>query len=455
MKRNIPHLYILILLISTIDVNLIWAQPANSQIEVFFTRPITTRYQNPDLFPYKTGGAIVEQRIIDVIKSAKATVDVCVYNNTESDIVSALKLVKSKGVRVRYITDNETGNSAIKGNPGFPILYLGKNGGIMHNKFVIVDAGSSSATLLFGSANFTPNAFNDDANNVLVIKDQNICNAFTTEFEEMWGGSGANPGSGKSGNQKSDNTPHEFNIAGIPFNLYFSPSDHTQDNILNQLAKADYNLRFAIYTFTSDALADAIIERKKSGVSTRGITDNNEDNSGKLKYLQNNGVDVIDHSPSSLLHHKYAVVDAEYPESDPLVITGSHNWTWSADNVNDESTLFIHDADIAKLYVAEFNSRYCELAPWDCSLLSDHVAENIDLSVYPTLSTGSIRIQNNANAPITSITITDAMGRPVYFAKSALEANSNLDISFLNPGVYFVSISCGKAGYAVHKIVKI
>jgi phosphatidylserine/phosphatidylglycerophosphate/cardiolipin synthase-like enzyme len=79
--------------------------------------------------------------------------------------------------------------------------------------------------------------------------------------------------------------------------------------------------------------------------------------------MQDNGVDVIDHSPSSQLHHKYAIIDAEYVDSDPVVITGSHNWTWSANNINDESTLFIHDSDIAKLYSAEFNSRYC-----DCSM---------------------------------------------------------------------------------------
>jgi phosphatidylserine/phosphatidylglycerophosphate/cardiolipin synthase-like enzyme len=103
----------------------------------------------------------------------------------------------------------------------------------------------------------------------------------------------------------------------------------------------------SIFTFTSDSLAEAIVNKKKEGLSIRGITDNNSDFPGKLKYMQDNGVDVIDHSPSSQLHHKYAIIDAEYVDSDPVVITGSHNWTWSANNINDESTLFIHDSDIA------------------------------------------------------------------------------------------------------------
>ncbi|HMZ25418.1 MAG TPA: phospholipase D-like domain-containing protein, partial [Saprospiraceae bacterium] len=220
-------------------------------------------------------------------------------------------------------------------------------------------------------------------------------------------------------------------------------------------AKADFNLRFAIYTFTSDALANAIIERKKANLIIRGITDNNTDNSGKLTYLQQNGVDVIDHLPSSLMHHKYAVLDAEYQDSDPVVITGSHNWTWSADNINDESTMFIHDMDIAKLYVAEFNSRYCELAPWDCNLLDVKEYVNADIKIFPSITSGLVQLQSNGNNRITSIFIADQIGRPVYYTKSTLEMNLHMDISFLQPGIYFITVSGEQAGYATSKIIKI
>lgn len=89
---------------------------------------------------------------------------------------------------------------------------------------------------------------------------------------------------------------------------------------------------------------------------------------------------------SSTLHHKYAVIDAEYADSDPVVITGSHNWTYSANNINDETTLFIHDMNLAKLYAAEFNSRYCELAPWDCNLIATHEQEQLEMKMFPSLA---------------------------------------------------------------------
>ncbi|MCU0613306.1 MAG: hypothetical protein MUE60_16160, partial [Candidatus Eisenbacteria bacterium] len=40
------------------------------------------------------------------------------------------------------------------------------------------------------------------------------------------------------------------------------------------------------------------------------------------------------------------------------VITGSHNWSSSAETTNDENTLIIHSPVIANLYLQEFAARY-------------------------------------------------------------------------------------------------
>ena len=61
-----------------------------------------------------------------------------------------------------------------------------------------------------------------------------------------------------------------------------------------------------------------------------------------------------------LLHHKFIVIDAGKPDSDPIVITGSHNWTSAADDNNDENTLIIHSSEIASKYLSEFQARYTE-----------------------------------------------------------------------------------------------
>jgi len=61
-----------------------------------------------------------------------------------------------------------------------------------------------------------------------------------------------------------------------------------------------------------------------------------------------------------ILHHKYMLIDADSVESNPIVITGSQNWTSSAEEVNDENTLIIHDAGIAQQHLQEFIARFKE-----------------------------------------------------------------------------------------------
>ncbi len=42
------------------------------------------------------------------------------------------------------------------------------------------------------------------------------------------------------------------------------------------------------------------------------------------------------------------------------MITGSQNWTSSAEQLNDENTLIIHNVGIAGQYLQEFIARYKE-----------------------------------------------------------------------------------------------
>ena len=60
-------------------------------------------------------------------------------------------------------------------------------------------------------------------------------------------------------------------------------------------------------------------------------------------------------------HHKYCIVDHANIDSDPLVITGSHNWSGAAETNNDENTMIIHDANIVNQFYQEFHQRMNEL----------------------------------------------------------------------------------------------
>jgi len=304
--------------------------------------------------------------IISYIDKAEKTLDICVYNNNMASIVSAINSAYNRGVIVRYITEDETANLAFSSlNANIPVL-PGNTGGLMHNKILIIDADSTeNAWVVTGSTNFTDNNLDDDYNNLICFQDQSLARAYRIEFEEMWGGSGNsyNVANSKFGSDKTDNTPHKFIINSIPVELYFSPSDNVTSEIQKTIETTDTDLEFALLTFTRNELGAAVVDVFNAGAEVKGIIENPNDSGSEYDYLIASGVDVLPHTNPHDIHHKYAIIDSKNPDSSPKVITGSHNWSSSAENNNDENTVIISDATIANLYYQEFYMRWQELTP--------------------------------------------------------------------------------------------
>jgi len=55
------------------------------------------------------------------------------------------------------------------------------------------------------------------------------------------------------------------------------------------------------------------------------------------------------------------VIDVE--GDDPVVIIGSYNWTESGAYDNDENTLILHDRDLARAYLAEWQRLWAAVPP--------------------------------------------------------------------------------------------
>lgn len=354
---------------------------SSGTIEVYFNQGVLASFSDGST-PAGTTPQEVEDRIIELINATENTLDISVYNTSRPGIVSAVKAAHNRGVRVRVIADQEASNSGWKNPaPPFPVVY-GNDTDLMHNKFLIMDADDSdNCFLITGAMNLTYGNVLTDFNNTLVIQDQALALAYTLEFEEMWGSNGANPipANARFGSQKLDNTPHNFVIGGVPVELYFSPSDGTTSKIFGALLSADTDLQFALLTLTKDELAGAILNRFQSGVDVRGIIENIDDWGGDFYLLQSQGVNVTDHPPSAMMHHKYGLIDATNPGSNPMVVTGSHNWTNRAEVGNDENTLLIFDASIANMYLQEFERMWSEVV----ATQTQEVANHARLYSYP------------------------------------------------------------------------
>jgi len=138
-------------------------------------------------------------------------------------------------------------------------------------------------------------------------------------------------------------------------NAYFvSPfvDQVVEDQIISALDNAHSQILIAMYSFTDDQIGDAVIRAEERGVEVYVLVDDGQDSDAQGREypkLWAAGIPVGVEHYSGLLHHKFAVID------NSLVITGSYNWTESANESNFENAVFIYCSEIAEKYVEEFN----------------------------------------------------------------------------------------------------
>ena len=306
---------------------------------VFFTDP-----GNPTASSYRGGP---DESLAAAIEEARISVDMAIYDLNLWSIRDALISAHRRGVDVRLVTESDNmDEQEVQELKEAGIEVLGdRQEGLMHDKFVIIDR----AEVWTGSMNFTTGGGYLDNNNLIRLQSSKLAEDYTHEFEQMFIDEhfGAN---------KTPGTPNPtLTVNGSLIEVYFSPEDGTLEHILTAISSAQESIFFMAYSFTSDELAKAVIERAKSGVTVSGVFDEDQyhSNAGtEFESLKNAGIDVrLDGNPR-LMHHKVIIIDHQ------VVITGSYNFSNNAEHNNDENTLIIHNQDIATLFLTEFQQIY-------------------------------------------------------------------------------------------------
>jgi len=116
------------------------------------------------------------------------------------------------------------------------------------------------------------------------------------------------------------------------------------------LDEAMESLDIALYSFTDDQVGAAVLRAFRRGVAVRVLLDEGQKRARGGEYLNliSMGVPVVLVRGSGLFHHKFAVIDGA------VVITGSYNWTASADERNWENLVFIRCPQMAGVFEEEF-----------------------------------------------------------------------------------------------------
>ncbi len=349
------------------------------QMNFYFNRSVDISLANPDT---ANGNVDLRQRLIAYINRATYSLDCAFYSFSDPPVTDALIARWNAGIKIRLILDAENGQSQADrlrglGVPVITSTYGGNHAsGIHHNKFVVCD-GRDAATdndwIWSGSTNCSTDQLLTDPNNAFEIQDFGMAQTFLVEFNEQWGSDtdAPNAANARMGSAKTDNTAHYFTVNGIPIEVWFSPSDGTDGRIAGYVSgTADFGVAYSILAFTSDPIADAMRARYESipGFYVRGVHETGNANGSGSEYPEMKGTggaepwapaaDVWIDAESGLHHHKYLIVDEGHPASDPILLSGSHNWSNAANTVNDENTVVFHSQRVANLYMQEFSARY-------------------------------------------------------------------------------------------------
>jgi len=103
-------------------------------------------------------------------------------------------------------------------------------------------------------------------------------------------------------------------------------------------------------------------------------------------------VGVPNLAPGDKLHHKFAIVDPGTPQA--TVITGSHNWSSSANHINDENLLIIRNGRVVDHFVREFERLMAEARFGPSRRLQQQAEERARLcpSPVPVALSSSVRV---------------------------------------------------------------
>jgi phosphatidylserine/phosphatidylglycerophosphate/cardiolipin synthase-like enzyme len=443
-------------------------------IEVFFTQDIESEVAAEG--NEAIGNHDVKQEIIDLIDGAQNTLDLALYSLNIFDVGQAIIDAHDRGVAVRFIYDDDHSQGTVGQieDAGVTVIddsYGTNDGdGLQHNKIIIVDARDedpSNDKVWTGSLNLIdqPSGYGINAKqNSMLISDQAVARAYTREFNEMWGSDSITPNSAQSrfGANKINDTPHYFLVGGREVEVWFSPGDNVSQRIVNYIGTAEESVYFCILVFTRNEIGYAMQDAMTRGADVWGVFNDEGDEYSEWENLTSWGADIYTDVGSGILHHKYMTVDAGNPLSDPLVISGSYNWSNSAESRNNENIVVVHDFLIANQYAQEFAFQYHAAGGQGDVVGVENTISQPDRfsldSVYP-----------NPFNPVTSLNFTlpvdadmelkvfNVLGREVKSEQLGNFQSGNntiqLDLSSQSSGVYFLQLAAAGQGISTAKVL--
>jgi phosphatidylserine/phosphatidylglycerophosphate/cardiolipin synthase-like enzyme len=302
--------------------------------EVYFSAPY--------LPSASTGRGGPDEALVEAMDQAQHSIDLAAYDLDLEQIAAALKRAHARGVRVQIVMESDNILEPIVQDleeAGIPVLG-DRREALMHHKFAVID----ELQVWTGSMNFTENGAYRNSNNIIALRSQQVAADYHREFEEMFIDD-------QFGAMSNEDTPNpRVALEGSEVEVYFSPDDGVEEELTILISQASNSIQFMAFSFTSDPISASLLEAAQRGIAVRGIMESSQARGLGSEYgvLREAGLDVRLDQAAGNMHHKVLIIDEQ------IVVTGSYNFSKSAEERNDENVLVIHNASIARLYLDEF-----------------------------------------------------------------------------------------------------
>jgi len=148
--------------------------------------------------------------------------------------------------------------------------------------------------------------------------------------------------------------------------VLFTPWDDAEGALIRMIGAARHDIHVQAFVFTSRNLAHALIAAQRRGVAVRVLADREmalDGRHSRIAELAAAGIDVRLETRYASAHNKIMIVDGE--GNRPVIVTGSYNFTFSAQARNAENLLILRgNSALARLYLANWRRHRDEATPW-------------------------------------------------------------------------------------------
>lgn len=146
----------------------------------------------------------------------------------------------------------------------------------------------------------------------------------------------------------------------------FPPWDNAERLVIEAVEAAKRQVLVQAFVFTNRGIANALIAARRRGVDVQITADRGQTFSGdnsRIPELAAAGIPVYLELRYASAHNKTMVIDAGTAE--PMVLTGSFNWTWGAQHRNAENLLILRrNVELTRAYYDNWQRHVADALPY-------------------------------------------------------------------------------------------